>query len=124
MTTASAPVGRWRAGHDGRRLSWEDFDGEVFRSGTCLDFGDYFKVYREMCEVAGTHSVAIPHRTPERRKITVREDRFCQNPAGACKQLLCFHLAGTYLGGVPLHKAASVFKAQDCGLLWEGGHLR
>jgi hypothetical protein len=61
-------------------------------------------------EIAGAQGVAIAHRTPKGRKITVRDHRFCQDASGARQELRRLHRPRMYFTGVPLNDMSCIFK--------------
>ena len=66
MTTASAPDGNGRAGHDLHRLPRGDLPGEAL-AGAHL--ADDFQLSRQ---IDGAHRIAVAHRARHRRGIAIR----------------------------------------------------
>ena len=106
ITTASAPGGNRRAGHDLDRLPGGDFAGEPL-AGAHL--ADDFQLARQ---IDGAHRVAVADGARQRRGIAVGRDIFRQHaPGGLRKRNLLDGGERPPAAHVPQNGLASIHKS-------------
>ena len=91
-----------------------------------FDFADHIERYWDLRQVRGPHRITIARRSRKRRKVAIGEHRFGQRAAWRSKQIHGFPAASLNLDldqrGLLLDHSAGIFKAQDRGADWRGGH--